>query len=47
MAPTLSTLASIASILTLAPTALAGFNPTGVDNISVYWGKQDTYIDST
>ncbi|KAI0512962.1 glycoside hydrolase superfamily [Xylaria bambusicola] len=39
MAPVLSTLASIASILSLAPAALAGFSASATDNISVYWGQ--------
>ncbi|KAI1361814.1 putative class III chitinase [Xylaria arbuscula] len=39
MAPASSTLASIASLLALAPAALAGFSASGADNISVYWGQ--------
>ncbi|KAI0456275.1 putative class III chitinase [Xylaria acuta] len=39
MAPSRTNLASIASILALAPSALAGFSASGTDNISVYWGQ--------
>ncbi|KAI0905660.1 putative class III chitinase [Ustulina deusta] len=39
MAPSLSSLASIASILTLAPSALAGAAASGTNNIAVYWGQ--------
>ncbi|KAI0446508.1 putative class III chitinase [Xylaria telfairii] len=39
MAPSRTSLASIASILALAPSALAGYSATGTDNISVYWGQ--------
>ncbi|KAI2638627.1 putative class III chitinase [Xylaria nigripes] len=39
MAPSMQTLASAASILAFAPSALAGFSTTGGDNLSVYWGQ--------
>ncbi|KAI0203449.1 putative class III chitinase [Astrocystis sublimbata] len=39
MAPSRTSWATIASILALAPSALAGFKASGTDNISVYWGQ--------
>lgn len=42
MAPYLPSVASIASILALAPSALAGFAGSGIGNVAVYWGKEIT-----
>ncbi|KAI0877255.1 putative class III chitinase [Hypoxylon argillaceum] len=39
MAPYLPSVASIASILALAPSALAGFAGSGIGNVAVYWGQ--------
>ncbi|KAJ2973838.1 hypothetical protein NUW58_g8839 [Xylaria curta] len=39
MAPSRTSLASIASILALAPSALAGFSASATNNIAVYWGQ--------
>ncbi|KAI1821114.1 putative class III chitinase [Xylaria intraflava] len=45
MAP--SFLSSFAGLLALTPAALAGFNPKGVDNLSVYWGQNSAGGAST
>ncbi|KAF2968088.1 hypothetical protein GQX73_g5501 [Xylaria multiplex] len=47
MAPSLPSLASIASVLALAPSALAGFTASATDNISVYWGQNSAGGAST
>ncbi|GAP84216.2 putative glycoside hydrolase family 18 protein [Rosellinia necatrix] len=47
MAPYLPSLASIASVLALAPSALAGFSATGTNNIAVYWGQNSAGGAST
>ncbi|KAI8955607.1 putative class III chitinase [Xylaria longipes] len=47
MAPSRTNLASIASILSLAPSALAGFSASGTDNVSVYWGQNSAGGAST
>ncbi|KAI1179047.1 carbohydrate-binding module family 1 protein [Nemania sp. FL0916] len=39
MAPYLPSLASVASILALAPAAFAGFSASASNNIAVYWGQ--------
>ncbi|KAI0976903.1 glycoside hydrolase superfamily [Xylaria arbuscula] len=39
MAPSFSSLATIASILTLAPSALASFSSSATNSLSVYWGQ--------
>ncbi|KAI1349288.1 putative class III chitinase [Xylaria sp. FL0043] len=39
MAPSFRSLASIASVLALAPSAFASFSPTATNDISVYWGQ--------
>ncbi|KAI0410024.1 putative class III chitinase [Xylaria palmicola] len=47
MAPSLPKLASIASILALAPAALAGFTASATNNIAVYWGQNSANGAST
>lgn len=39
MAPLALTMASVASMLAMLPTALAGFNAGSGKNVAVYWGK--------
>lgn len=39
MAPSLFSMASVAGMLAMLPTAFAGFNPGSGKNVAVYWGE--------